>query len=403
MIVLAGADLVLPDRIERGGSLIIDGARIASIEVRATDGPSGATRVDLRGHLIVPGFIDVHVHGLEGIDVLDGPTAVSEVASRLPRYGVTAFCPTSIACAPAELATLLTGVAAARSVLSPGAARVLPAHLESNFINPEWNGAQPRACLRLPPKKGERRTKTEGEFSGADILDVLESHRHAVGIITLAPELPGGIDLVRDLVAAGHLVSIGHSGATYEEAREAIEAGVVHATHLYNRMSPLTARAPGVVGAVFESEAVAAEVICDGFHVHPSAVAVAIRTKSADRLIAITDGTAGSGLPVGARTRLGGRTIVVTPQSALLEDGTLAGSTLTMDGAFRLLVQRIGLGAIEAAKMCATTPATQLGLTEVGRISEGFLADLTVLGPDLRVRRTYVDGEHSILPDRLGT
>jgi N-acetylglucosamine-6-phosphate deacetylase len=403
MIVLAGADLVLPDRIERGGSLIIDGARIAAIEVRATDGPSGATRVDLRGHLIVPGFIDVHVHGLEGIDVLDGPTAVTEVASRLPRYGVTAFCPTSIACAPAELATLLTGVAAARSVLSPGAARVLPAHFESNFINPEWNGAQPRACLRLPPKKGGRRTKTEGEFSGADILDVIESHRHAVGIITLAPELPGAIDLVRDLVTAGLVVSIGHSGATYEEAREAIEAGVRHATHLYNRMSPLTARAPGVVGAAFESEAVAAEVICDGFHVHPSAVAVAVRMKSVERLIAITDGTAGSGLPVGARARLGGRPIVVTRHSALLEDGTVAGSTLTMDGAFRLLVERVGLGPIEAARMCATTPARQLGLTETGRISEGFLADLTVLGPDLRVRRTYVDGEHSILPDRLGT
>jgi N-acetylglucosamine-6-phosphate deacetylase len=408
MIVLAGADLVLPDRIEHGGSLIVDGARIASIEPRATDGPSGATRVDLRGHLIVPGFIDVHVHGLEGIDVLDGPAAVTEVASRLPRYGVTAFCPTSIACAPAELATLLTGVAAARSVPTPGAARVLPAHLESNFINSDWNGAQPKACLRAPIDIGNRqpadgRRKDASDFSASDIRDVIAQYRAAVGIVTLAPELPGGIDLVRDLVTAGHLVSIGHSGATFEEAREAIEAGVRHATHLYNRMSPLTARAPGVVGAAFESEAVAAEVICDGFHVHPSAVAVAVRMKSAQRLIAITDGTAGSGLPVGARARLGGRPIVVTRHSALLEDGTLAGSTLTMDGAFRLLVERVGLGPIEAARMCATSPARQLGLTEMGRISEGCLADLTVLGPDLRVRRTYIDGEHSILLDRLGT
>ncbi len=401
MIVLAGADLVLPDRILRGGSLIVDGTRIVAIESRDTSGPSGAKRVDLRGHLIVPGFIDVHVHGLEGIDVLDGPAAVADIASRLTRYGVTAFCPTSIACAPAELAMLLASVAAARSVLSPGAARVLPAHLESNFINPDWNGAQPRTCLRLPPKKADRATNPEREFSGRDILDVLESHRRDVGIVTLAPELRGGIDLVRDLVAAGHRVSIGHSGATYEQASEAIEAGVRHATHLYNRMAPLTARAPGVVGAVFDSDQVAAEVICDGFHVHPGAVAVAIRMKSIDRVMAITDGTAGSGLPVGARTRLGSQSILVTPRSAVLDDGTLAGSILTMDAAFRLLVERVGLGPVEAARMCATSPATQLGLAEIGRISEGLVADLTVLGPGLRVRQTYVAGEHSFPLNRL--
>ena len=284
---------------------------------------------------------------------------------------------------------------------------MLPAHLESNFINPDWNGAQPAACLRHPPGKALLRSSNTqsfgGEFSGADILAVIEAYRRAVGIVTLAPELPGGIDLVRTLVAAGHRVSIGHSGATYEEANDAIEAGVRHATHLYNRMSPLTARAPGVVGAVLESESVAAEVICDGFHVHPHSVAVAIRAKSIDRVMAITDGTAGSGLAVGERARLGGRPIIVTPRSAVLEDGTLAGSILTMDAAFRLLIERVNLSPVEAARMCATTPAAQLGLSEMGRISEGFLADLAVLGPDLRVRQTYVSGEHSFQQDRLGT
>src|SRR4029453_17799610 len=164
MIVLAGADLVLPDRLQRGGCLIIDGNRIVGIEPRDIDGPQGATRVDLRGHLIVPGFIDVHVHGIEGIDILDGPAAVAEVASRLPRFGVTAFCPTSVACAPAELTTLLTSVTGASAARQRGAAHVLPAHLESNFINPDWNGAQPRECLRPPLTKKERGAKTEGEF-----------------------------------------------------------------------------------------------------------------------------------------------------------------------------------------------------------------------------------------------
>ena len=208
----------------------------------------------------------------------------------------------------------------------------------------------------------------DGDFTGREILDVITAHRAGVGIITLAPELPGGIELVREFVTAGHRVSIGHTGATYEQALDAITAGVSQATHLFNRMSAMTARAPGVVGAVLESEAVAAEIICDAFHVHPSLVSTAIRAKSVRLAMAITDGTAGAGLPAGSRARLGSQAIVVTAQSALLEDGTLAGSILTMDGAFRMLVERVGLSVIDAARMCASTPAERLGLTECGRL-----------------------------------
>jgi N-acetylglucosamine-6-phosphate deacetylase len=395
MIVLAGADLVLPDRVLAAGTLIIDGqGYIEAIEPRVVDGPDGATRIDVAGQLIVPGFIDVHVHGVEGIDVLDGPAAVTGIARRLPRYGVTAFCPTSVACAPAALAAFLASVSAAGKLQPANSSRVLGAHLESNFINPEWNGAQPISCLRQPPssvKSEELRVKS-GEFTGREILEVITAHRAHVGIITLAPELEGGLDLVREFVIAGHRVSIGHTGATYEQAREAIAAGVSHATHLFNRMSAMTARAPGVVGAVLESEAVAAEIICDAFHVHPSLVATAIRAKSARLTMAITDGTAGSGLPPGSRARLGSQTLIVTAQSALLEDGTLAGSILTMDGAFRMLVERVGLSMTDSARMCASTPAERLGLTNCGRLQAGLRADLAVLGPDLRVRQTYIGG-----------
>ena len=204
------------------------------------------------------------------------------------------------------------------------------------------------------------------------------------------------MDLVRDFVAAGHRVSIGHTGATYDEARAAIGAGVCHATHLFNRMTPMASRAPGVVGAVLESDAVAAELICDGFHVHPALMAVAIRAKGPRRLMAITDGTAGAGLPVGTRARIGDQTIIVTARTAELEDGTIAGSLLTMDGAFRTLVNRIGLPVFEAARMCATTPAAELGLVDRGSIAPGLAADLVVLGPDLRVRQTYIGG-HAVL------
>lgn len=396
MIVLAGADLVLPDRVVERGTLVIRDGRIEAVEPRIVDGPTGATRIDCAGLLIVPGFIDVHIHGVEGIDVLDGGGAVAEVASRLPKYGVTGFCPTSVACDPSTLANLLAAVAAARAMPAPRSARVLPAHLESNFINPEWHGAQPRRCLRLPPAGSEklevRSEQGAAEFSAGDILDVIARHGAATGIVTLAPELPGGLDLVRALVAAGHRVSIGHTGATYDEAKAAIAAGACHATHLFNRMSSPTSRSPGVVGAVLESDAVAAELICDGYHVHPALVALAMRAKTPRRLMAITDGTAGSGLPVGSRARLGGQEIVVTERAAELADGTLAGSVLTMDGAFRRLVQHNGISLPDAVRLCSTTPAAELGLAEAGVLGAGMTADLVVLGADLAVRQTYLAG-----------
>jgi N-acetylglucosamine-6-phosphate deacetylase len=391
MIVLAGADLVLPDRVVPAGSLVIHDGRIEAVESRVIDAPAGATLINLSGYLIVPGFVDVHVHGVEGIDVLDGPAAVAGVAARLPKYGVTAFCPTSVACAPSTLAAMLTAVGASRQSPAARSARVLPAHLESNFINPDWNGAQPRRCLRLP-KSAVKGEKFEGAFTGDEILAAIAAAREHVGIITLAPELPGGMDLVRDFVSAGHRVSIGHTGATYDEARTAIAAGVCHATHLFNRMTPMASRAPGVVGAVLESDAVAAELICDGFHVHPAVMAIAIRAKGTRRVMAITDATAGAGLPIGTRARLGDQTIIVTNRTAELEDGTVAGSVLTMDTAFRTLVNRIGLPVFEAARMCATTPAAELGLVNRAAIAQGFDADLVVLGPGLRVRQTYIAG-----------
>lgn len=400
MMVLAGADLVLPDRVVERGTLVIRDGRIEAVESRSVDGPAGATRIDCSGHVIVPGFIDVHIHGVEGIDLLDGGGAVAEVARRLPKYGVTGFCPTSVACDPVTLAGLLTAVATARLSPAPRSARVLPAHLESNFINPDWNGAQPRRCLRLPPLGSEKLDvgsgKGGGEFSAGDILRVIASHGAATGIITLAPELPGGLDLVRTLVAAGHRVSIGHTGATYDEAMAAIGLGACHATHLFNRMSPPASRAPGVVGAVLESDAVAAEIICDGYHVHPALVALAMRAKTSRRLMAITDGTAGSGLPVGARARLGDQEIIVTAHSAELADGTLAGSVLTMDGAFRRLVRHNGVTLTDAVRLCATTPAAELGLAEAGSIAVGLIADLVVLGPELAVRQTYLAGIASL-------
>ena len=387
MIVLAGGDIVLPDRILTSASLIIDQGRIAAIEsIRGM--PAGASVVNVSESYVVPGFVDVHVHGIEGHDTLDGAGAIAEIAKRLPRYGVTAFCPTTVACAPADLDLTLRQVGEARAGRVPGAARVLPAHLESNFINPEYKGAQPAACLRLPTD--ERR---EGDYSGRDILNVIDSRSADVGIVTVAPEIDGALELIPRLVRAGHRVSLGHSAADYDQAVAAIDAGARHATHLFNRMTPMTHRAPGLAGAVLSYEEVRAELICDGFHVHPAMSHFTIAAKGADGVMAITDGTAGAGLPPGSMSRLGGRPIRVSDQAALLDDGTLAGSTLTMDRAFRNIVTLFHASITQAAIMCSTTPARALGLTRFGVIAEGNVADLVVLDRGFRVARTFIDGQ----------
>jgi N-acetylglucosamine-6-phosphate deacetylase len=388
MILLSGATVVLPDRLLEPGTVVIDGARIVDV-IAGTRAPSGADEhIDLHRHYIVPGFIDVHVHGCEGTDTLDGVDAVRRIARRLPRYGVTSFCPTTVACSPDKLREMLDDVCLARLNRPSDASRVLPAHLESNFISPDFNGAQPLDCLRLPS------SDRVGEFSGRDILDAIAAARAEVGIVTLAPELTGVMNLIGLLVSNGHHVSLGHSGATYEQAIAAIEAGARHATHLFNRMSPMSHRAPGLTGAALERPEVMAEVICDGVHVHPSVVRLAIAAKSPRGVMAITDATAGAGLPRGSRAALGGRMITVG-DAAHLEDGTIAGSVLTMDRAFGMLVRTARMTLVDAATMCSTTPARALQLAGFGVIQGGATADLTVLDADLQVRYTFVDGHQA--------
>ena len=390
MIVLAGGDVVLPGRILPNAALLIDDTRIAAIESHARVDPTGATIMQIPDCYVVPGFVDVHVHGVDGFDTLDGGDGLARIAARLPRYGVTAFCPTTVACTPAALRTMLAKVAESRAVRQVGSARVLPAHLESNFINPDYRGAQPLACLRHPV---DQVVESTGEFSARDVLDVIRSARSDIGVVTLAPELPGGIDLIRELVAAGTRVSLGHSGATLDEATAAIEAGACHATHLFNRMRPMTHREPGVVAAVLASDSVAAELICDGYHVHPAISRIAIASKGVGRMMAITDGTAGSGLPVGSRARLGGRTILVTQEAVVLDDGTVAGSCLTMDRAFRIITTAFGLSVADAARLCSTTPARELGMTDRGVLAEGATADIVVLNRAFDVLHTFIDGQ----------
>lgn len=380
MIRLAGATIVQPTGLLAPGTVTVEGDRIT--EVAAGHRPADAR--DMHDHYIVPGFVDVHVHGVEGIDSLAGGDAIAAIARRLPRFGVTAFCPTSIACPPLELRAMFSAIRAARLQPEPNAARVLPAHLESNFISPEFKGAQPETCIRRPQQR------VEGSFSGRDILDEIARWRAEVGILTVAPEIDGVLELIPALVSDGHRVSLGHSGATYEQGLAGVAAGATHATHLFNRMTGFGHRAPGLAGAVLDCDELAAEVICDGVHVHPASVRVAVAAKSPSRIMAITDGTAGSGLERGARTGIGGRPITVR-DAAYLDDGTLAGSVLTMDRAFSSLIT-MGFSIVEAALMCSTTPARELNLHGCGVIAPGATADFVVLDRDFAVVETYIGG-----------
>jgi N-acetylglucosamine-6-phosphate deacetylase len=384
---LTGASLVLADRIVNGQTLVLEDGRIVEISSGPRSVSPGEARVDLNGCVVGPGFIDVHVHGAAGTDVMDGAGAIAALARLLPRWGVTAFCPTSIACPPEALSAFLAEVGRARAAPETPAARVLPAHLESNFISPEFRGAQPASCLRLPSA-----TSAEGgDFSGADILAAIDRHKADVGVITLAPEIDGGLALTRSLVSAGVAVSVGHSGASFEEGEAAIAAGARRATHLFNRMRPMRHRDPGLAGAVLAADEVAAELICDGCHVHPAVMRVAVASKQPSRVLAITDGTAGSGLPAGSRARLGGQPITVG-DVASLDDGTIAGSVATMDRVFRCLVGDCGFDLVQAAHMTSTSPARELGLVGHGVIAAGSAADLVVLDSKLQVVSTWIGG-----------
>jgi N-acetylglucosamine-6-phosphate deacetylase len=291
-------------------------------------------------------------------------------------------------------------VRAARATPAPRSARVLPAHLESNFISPEFRGAQPLLCLRSPRaalggpvKIGHPIRDDDDRFAAADLLNEIERAAPDVGIVTMASELDGGIDLIRWLTARGHRVSLGHSAATHDQALEGIAAGARQATHLFNRMPGMHHRAPGLVGAILQTPEVAAELICDGFHVHPALVRMTIAAKGAARVMAISDATAASGLQVGTWTSLGGQAITVGESAAYLRDGTIAGSVSTMARLFQLLVGEMGVSLVDAATVCSTTPARELGMFGHGILAPEAAADLVVLDSNLRVVQTYVAGQ----------
>ncbi len=356
------------------GTLAHLGGRIRSIE--------GAPISDDRARdeaqaLVLPGFIDSHVHGGGGRDTMEGGDAIDRVARMHVRHGTTSLLATTMTAPLPEIEFAVSALGGACRTRRSGAARVLGVHLEGPYINPQKLGAQPDFVRR------------------ASIAEVLALHALApVVLVTLAPELPGNLDIIPALRAAGFRVQIGHTLGTYEDGVAALERGAGGFTHLFNAMSGMHHRAPGIVGAAL-AHARHAEIIPDLLHVHPGALHAALRAIPG--LFCVTDSTAASGMPDG-EYRLGSHRVTKCMGGVRLPDGTLAGSTLTMDQALRNLVT-LGLSLREASLRVSTHAADYLGLYDRGRIDEGCHADLVVLDRDLQLQRVFVEGEDIDLAD----
>jgi N-acetylglucosamine-6-phosphate deacetylase len=326
---------------------------------------------------ILPGFIDLHVHGAGGRDIMEGGDAPHVVAAAHARYGTTSLLATTMTAPPHEVAAALRAIGAACKARRPGTARILGAHLEGPYINAGKLGAQP-------------------DYARAATLDeVRELEGYApLRLITVAPELPGHLQLVRALADAGIRVQIGHTLGTYEDGVAALEHGAAGFTHLFNAMTGLHHREPGMVGAAL-AHARYAELIPDLLHVHPGAIKVALR--AIPHLYCVTDSTAATGMPDGDYM-LGRHQVHKCMGGVRLADGTLAGSTLTMDGALRNLVG-LGLDLADASRRVSTYAADYIGEPERGRIAPGAYADLVVLDRQLNVKAVYIEGEACDITD----
>jgi N-acetylglucosamine-6-phosphate deacetylase len=321
-------------------------------------------------HYILPGFIDLHVHGGGGRDSMQGGDAMSVIAQTHARHGTTSLLATTMTAPTDEIDTALTAIGLACATRAPNAARVLGVHLEGPFINPAKLGAQPAHAVPA----------TLAQVEQWATLAPLR-------VMTLAPELAGHLELIRTLSRRGIRMQIGHSNGSYEEGMAALRHGAAGFTHLYNAMSPLQQRAPGMVGAAL-ALADYAELIPDLLHVHPGAIKAALR--AIPHLYCVTDATAATDMPDGAYM-LGRMQVHKCQNGVRLADGTLAGSTLTMDAALRNLVT-LGLDLADAALRVSTYPANYLGLNNVGRIGIDCLADLVLLDRALNLVAVYIDG-----------
>jgi N-acetylglucosamine-6-phosphate deacetylase len=368
-------------------TVLIEDGRVASFGPRGeVELPPGAELVDVQQRIVAPGFIDIHTIGCFGRDVMeeDAAGAALFMAQKLPAFGVTAFQPTPVT---SPLDVLEQRLASLSKVVGrpTSGANIIGIHMEGPFFNHQYAGAQPREFI-LPPRP-------------ADARRLLDAAGSALKMLSLAPELPGALHVIRLMRENGVVCSAAHTAATYDELMAAIEAGLSMVTHIYSGMRPFFHRDPGIIGAAFTDQRVRLTLIADLIHAHPSAIAIARAMTRPDRLIFITDQMKATGLPDGEYTLVNQKVRVERGAAILsgsLDDPAtvvLAGSLLTMDQAVRNAAQKLGWPLQEALAYASVNPARALGLSSKGIIEKGADADLVILNDDLTVWRTIVSGK----------
>ncbi len=374
-VALVNGRVLGDDGIHEGRAVLLDEGRI--VDVVTMDDPrcGRAARHDLGGHILLPGFLDTQVNGGGGVLFNAEPSvdAIRAIGEAHRRFGTTGFLPTLIS---DDLEVVARALEAVRTAMDAGVPGVLGIHIEGPYLNVARKGVHNSEKLR-----------------GLDesAIDLLTSLRKGKTLVTLAPEMttPG---IISKLASAGVVVSAGHTNATYGEIRAALRHGLTGFTHLFNAMSQLAARAPGVVGAALEDAESWCGIIVDGRHVDPAVLRIALRCKRRDRFMLVTDAMPS----VGAAEKsfsLQGRTISVTDGVLVDEDGTLAGSDVDMASTVRNAVELLGLELAEAARMASRYPAEFLGLgSELGRIAPGYRANLVLVDDEVGVRKTWIDG-----------
>ena len=361
-------DIVTPQGVIAGHLEIADG-RIAAVNGTPID----ASRAGEGGRpILLPGFIDTHVHGGGGRDTMEGGDAIATIARRHARHGTTGLLATTMTAPIAEIEAALKALGPVCRERARQSARVLGVHLEGPYISPGRLGAQPAHAIP------------------ATLAEVQRLNEFApIKVLTIAPEMPGHLALIGPLRDAGIRVQIGHSAGSYDDGVAALNAGAAGFTHLFNAMTGLHHREPGMVGAAL-AHGEHAELIPDLLHVHPGAIRAALRCIPG--LFCVTDSTAAAGMPDG-EYRLGEHTVQKCLGGVRLADGTLAGSALTMDQALRNLVQVVGLTLPEASRRVSTAAAEYLGLPDRGRLAVGAWADVVVMDAALSLQRVFVEGE----------
>jgi len=343
--------------------------------------PSGATEISAAGQTAIPGFIDIHIHGAGGHDVMEGTgEAMSTVAQTLARHGTTSFVATTVTASPDDTCLSVEGIARYITqqfeTLQPKA-EVLGVHYEGPFINKARRGVHPAEWVQLPSTELLQR--------------FVQAAAGKARILTIAPELLGAIPCIHAAREAGIVVAMGHTDATYEQARAGIVHGARHAVHVYNAMRPFSHRDSGVIGAVLTSQEVTAELIADGIHVEEAAMRVLLQAKGAGCVILISDGLSATGMPDG-KYMLGNFEVTVSGGVCRNAEGKLAGSTLTLDRALRNVVA-LGISLPDAVRMLTTNPAKLLGIEfKKGALRTGADADIVLLDENLQLTNVWTRG-----------